>query len=73
MRLGVPDSTPHSLQLQGYLGGGPEEEEDDIGLSIQDGTGAGQFENLDIRGKGGPRRVEGLGDIQVADTWITPA
>lgn len=29
------DLTLHSLKLQRYLGGGPEEEDGDVGLSIQ--------------------------------------
>lgn len=62
------DLTLHSLKLQRYLGGGPEEEDGDVGLSIQSEMGAGHFENVDIKGKDGPRRMGGLGDIQVIDT-----
>lgn len=42
--LGAPNLTLNSLKLQRYLGGGPEEKDGDVGLSIQHKTEAGLFE-----------------------------
>lgn len=55
--LGVPDSTPPSLKFQKYLGGEAQDEEEDVGLSRECGIGAGDFATLNIRRKGGPRRM----------------